>query len=222
MAGLPGLVTDVDRLMPEYVVELPHGGVQLATPATEGHRRRLVVGLALSATDALAALAAAEGASRVTVRAVFEETGGGMHILAIPVLACLIYGTLGLYGGYGPSPAERLRLRSLGRLHPGTRLFGVPGRKRRLPADAERHRGDGGAPAASRLLRRDRGAALPHPPRGMGGTDRDHRHGCRRGRPRAIPAGPARTRPQPGRFHREQRRGAEPGRSGRLADARHH
>ena len=114
MAGLPGLVTDVDRLMPDYVVELPHGGVQLATPATEGHRRRLVVGLALSATDALAALAAAEGASRFTVRAVFEQTGGGMHILAIPVLACLIYGTLGLYGGYGPSPAERLRLRSWG------------------------------------------------------------------------------------------------------------
>ncbi len=77
-------------------------------------RRRLVVALALVATDAAAALCVVEGAHVLNGRLAFEAVAGDLNLFIVPTIACLIYGVVGLYVGYGPSPAERLRLRSLG------------------------------------------------------------------------------------------------------------
>lgn len=124
MAGLRARVLSADGLIPQDA----EPGAQAWPGALAGSRgwlnaavgggrpRRLAVAIALSATDALAALTAAAGVQLVFGAAPFEGVAGPFHHLVTPALACTIYGVFGLYGGYGPSPAERLRLRSWGSL----------------------------------------------------------------------------------------------------------
>ncbi len=122
MARLPALVASDNGLSPGVASGTLRGPIRpdagLAASLTgllsRGQRRRLGVALALSSTDALVALATAGAAERLGGHAVFEGASGGLGLLMVPAVAGPIYGLLGLYGGYGPSPAERLRLRSWG------------------------------------------------------------------------------------------------------------
>jgi Undecaprenyl-phosphate galactose phosphotransferase WbaP len=80
----------------------------LETRATAGLIRRTKVIAALVATDVAAA------ATAVIVGSTVAAGGplGGWGVIALPLLACLSFAAAGLYDGYGPSPAERLRLRT--------------------------------------------------------------------------------------------------------------
>ncbi|GLS44742.1 exopolysaccharide biosynthesis polyprenyl glycosylphosphotransferase [Methylobacterium brachythecii] len=78
------------------------------TAVTAGFVRRGKVIVVLLATDAAAATIAVVAGSTLTGGGPF----GGLDVVALPILACLSFAAAGLYGGYGPSPAERLRLRT--------------------------------------------------------------------------------------------------------------
>ena len=72
------------------------------------------VALALASADAMAAAIAVTGGLLVTRQSIFADVAGISDVLLLPTLACAIFALSGLYGGYGPSPAERLRLRTYG------------------------------------------------------------------------------------------------------------
>ncbi|GEP11603.1 exopolysaccharide biosynthesis polyprenyl glycosylphosphotransferase [Methylobacterium gnaphalii] len=78
------------------------------TTVTAGFVRRTKVIAALVATDTAAAAVAVVVGSALTGGGLF----GGFDVVALPIIACLSFAAAGLYGGYGPSPAERLRLRT--------------------------------------------------------------------------------------------------------------
>ncbi|MFG5120648.1 exopolysaccharide biosynthesis polyprenyl glycosylphosphotransferase [Methylorubrum sp. POS3] len=80
----------------------------LAARAPPGFARRLKVIAVLAATDAAAAAVAVLAGSVLTGMDCF----GGWDVVAMPVLACVAFAAVGLYDGYGPGPAERLRLRT--------------------------------------------------------------------------------------------------------------
>ncbi len=78
--------------------------------------RSLGVALALASADAAAAAIAVAGGILLTRQSIFADVAGISDVILLPMLACAIFALSGLYGGYGPSPAERLRLRTYGAL----------------------------------------------------------------------------------------------------------
>lgn len=74
--------------------------------------RCLGVALVLAAADAVAAALAVLGGLLLTRQSLFADPMKVPDVVVFPVLACVVFTVAGLYGGYGPSPAERLRLRT--------------------------------------------------------------------------------------------------------------
>ncbi len=79
---------------------------------TDALARCLGVALALVSADAAAAAMAVAGGMLLTRQSIFADAAGISDVIVLPILACAIFALSGLYGGYGPSPAERLRLRT--------------------------------------------------------------------------------------------------------------
>ncbi|GJE18452.1 exopolysaccharide biosynthesis polyprenyl glycosylphosphotransferase [Methylobacterium marchantiae] len=84
----------------------------LSQVSKTGSGRRLTTVLSLAAVDAAVSAIAVQGGSILIGDQSVGLKGQVPDFILIPALACAIYAAAGLYGGYGPSPAERLRLRT--------------------------------------------------------------------------------------------------------------